>query len=291
MKTQTLIGCCLLSFNPLWASAADNPKCAPDPVFERHPRGELSTCEKASFKALTLTSAYNTSSGERTTVAKEGAYWASFYSIRKDASGALPSTLELQRNYENAVRQGNGKVVWRDASPSSMGDLTFQLSKGGTEYWGKVYCDDGNSDGCGRLVIETVGIKAMSQEVTLSAEQIAKDMKSGGKVIFYGILFDTDKSSIKPESEPTLVEMAKWLKTNPAARVFIVGHTDMQGQSDYNVRLSKDRAGSVVSALTGRLGIAKERLAAEGVGPLAPVASNGDEAGRARNRRVEMVIR
>ena len=85
--------------------------------------------------------------------------------------------------------------------------------------------------------------------------------------------------------------MAKWLNSNVNSKVFIVGHTDMQGPLDRNVKLSQDRAASIISALTKEHGIRADRLTAEGVGPLAPVASNLDDAGRAKNRRVEMVLR
>jgi outer membrane protein OmpA-like peptidoglycan-associated protein len=131
----------------------------------------------------------------------------------------------------------------------------------------------------------------MEQTIVLSADQIAKDIGAGGKVVFYGIYFDSDKATIKPESAPTLAEMAKWLKANASAKVYIVGHTDMQGAHDHNMKLSRGRATSVVAALAGQHGVAKDRLAPDGAGPLAPVASNTDEAGRARNRRVEMVLR
>ena len=131
----------------------------------------------------------------------------------------------------------------------------------------------------------------MEQSVVVSSEQIAKAMGNEGKVVFYGIYFDTDKATIKSESEPTLAEMAKWLKANATTKVFIVGHTDMQGALEHNVRLARDRAQSVVAALATKHGIAKDRLASDGVGPLAPVASNSNEAGRAKNRRVEMVLR
>jgi outer membrane protein OmpA-like peptidoglycan-associated protein len=127
--------------------------------------------------------------------------------------------------------------------------------------------------------------------VVVSAEQIAKAMGDEGKVVFYGIYFDTDKATLKAESAPTLAEMAKWLKTNAAAKVFIVGHTDMQGPVERNRTLSRDRAAAVIAALVKDHGITVDRLTADGVGPLAPAASNADEAGRAKNRRVEMVLR
>jgi outer membrane protein OmpA-like peptidoglycan-associated protein len=83
--------------------------------------------------------------------------------------------------------------------------------------------------------------------------------------------------------------MAKFLKENAQLRVFVTGHTDNKGALDYNVGLSGRRADSVVKALVTRFGINAARLTARGLGPLAPVASNRSEEGRARNRRVELV--
>jgi outer membrane protein OmpA-like peptidoglycan-associated protein len=136
-----------------------------------------------------------------------------------------------------------------------------------------------------------VRVAGMEQSVVVSSEQIARAMGTEGKVVFYGIYFDTDKATLKAESTPTLAEMAKWLKTNASANVFIVGHTDMQGPIERNQKLSRDRAAAVIAALSRDHDIKAERLGAEGVGPLAPVANNTDDAGRAKNRRVEMVLR
>ena len=110
-----------------------------------------------------------------------------------------------------------------------------------------------------------------------------------GKAAVYGIYFDTGKAEIKPESEPALKEIAKLLQADPKLKLYVVGHTDNSGGLDYNMKLSKDRADAVVKALTGKYGIAASRLSAFGVGPLAPVASNQTEEGRAKNRRVELV--
>jgi OOP family OmpA-OmpF porin len=131
----------------------------------------------------------------------------------------------------------------------------------------------------------------MKQSVVLSADQIRQSIAETGKVAFYGIHFDTGKAVLKPESEPTLAQMAKFLKANGSTRVYVVGHTDDQGGLEHNQKLSRDRAAAVVAALTGSHGIARDRLLADGVGPLAPVARNDNEAGRAKNRRVEMVLR
>ncbi len=84
-------------------------------------------------------------------------------------------------------------------------------------------------------------------------------------------------------------EIAKYLKNNPGVRLYVVGHTDKTGSYDYNLDLSRRRAASVVKALVNRHGIAPARLKPVGVGPVASVASNSSEKGRAKNRRVELV--
>lgn len=125
--------------------------------------------------------------------------------------------------------------------------------------------------------------------VTVSASDMSKAIASSGRVALYGILFDTGKADIKPESKAALEEIAKLLKTEAALKLRVVGHTDNQGSLDSNIALSKRRAESVNAALAAQHGIAGARLSAFGVADLAPVASNADEAGRTKNRRVELV--
>jgi outer membrane protein OmpA-like peptidoglycan-associated protein len=272
-------------------AAKDNPKCSPNPVFEKFPGSYYQNCERSRFAELELEVAKDPAKpdGPYDKVKKEGETWYYFDPIPKDASGALPSPLELQRNFENAVRAANGTVLGKQSGSAKA--LVYRLEKGGAEYWGTASCGSSGGNQCSAAMHKIVRVKAMEQSIVLSADQIGKDLGTGGKVVFYGIYFDTDKATIKAESAPTLAEMAKWLKANAGAKVYIVGHTDMQGAHDHNVKLSRDRAASVVAALAGPHGIAKDRLLADGAGPLAPVASNADEAGRAKNRRVEMVLR
>ena len=100
-----------------------------------------------------------------------------------------------------------------------------------------------------------------------------------------------DTITITRESKPALDEIANLLKSRPDLKLFVVGHTDLTGNLQRNVRLSQGRAESVVNALVEDYGIARERLEPHGVGPLSPVAENTSEPGRARNRRVELVKR
>lgn len=138
--------------------------------------------------------------------------------------------------------------------------------------------------------LDVVDVAAMKQNmVSVSASEMSKSMMSTGRVALYGILFDTGKADVKPESKLALDEIAKLLKAEPALRLRVVGHTDNQGALDGNIALSKRRAEAVNAALVAQHGISAARLSAFGVADLAPVASNTNEDGRAKNRRVELV--
>jgi outer membrane protein OmpA-like peptidoglycan-associated protein len=112
-----------------------------------------------------------------------------------------------------------------------------------------------------------------------------------GKALLYGVLFDTNSAVLKPASASQLDEIAKYLVANPKINLLVVGHTDNQGALDFNVELSRKRAAAVVQALVSKQGIDAKRLVPRGVGMLAPVESNRTEAGRVKNRRVELVER
>ena len=125
--------------------------------------------------------------------------------------------------------------------------------------------------------------------VTVTAAEMGQAIASTGRVALYGILFDTASSTIKPESQPALEQIAALLREQPSLKLHVVGHTDSQGGLESNFTLSRARAQAVSTALARDFGIDAARLSANGVSYLAPVASNADEAGRAKNRRVELV--
>jgi outer membrane protein OmpA-like peptidoglycan-associated protein len=137
--------------------------------------------------------------------------------------------------------------------------------------------------------VDICEVKPMEQKMVLvKAEEMAGQIALNGKVALYGILFDTDKATIRPDSEATLAEITKLLQDKPDLRVLVVGHTDTEGSFEYNRSLSQRRADSVVSNLTEK-GISKERLFPVGISFASPVATNATEEGRAKNRRVELV--
>ncbi len=142
----------------------------------------------------------------------------------------------------------------------------------------------------GRAMAELVVIApdVMEHKMTfVNADEMKTQMRDTGKVALYGIYFDTDKDVLKSESQPTIAEIAKLLKSDSSLRIHVVGHTDNQGKPDYNLDLSRRRAVSVLRAITSQ-GIGADRMDSFGCGVYAPVASNETEEGRSKNRRVEL---
>ena len=125
--------------------------------------------------------------------------------------------------------------------------------------------------------------------VTVSSAEMSSELAKNGRVALYGILFDTGRTELKPESQAAVAEIAKLMAADPKLRLLVAGHTDSVGSYESNRDLSQRRAKAVVDALTGSHGVAAARLLSHGASFAAPVASNGDEAGRAKNRRVELV--
>lgn len=142
------------------------------------------------------------------------------------------------------------------------------------------------------IQVDFVDTRPMEEKmVHISAAEMQKSIRASGKVALYGILFDFNKADIKPESAPTLTEMASLLKADPGLKVLVVGHTDNVGTFEFNEDLSKRRARAVVTELATRYGVAAERMLPLGASYMAPVSTNTTEEGRALNRRVELVAR
>ena len=113
-------------------------------------------------------------------------------------------------------------------------------------------------------------------------------LTTDGKVVTHGILFDTGKATIKPQSMGVINEVAKMLKENAGLKLEIDGHTDSDGNAQINAKLSQDRADAVKSLLVS-LGIDAGRLTTKGFGAAKPIDNNTTPEGKANNRRVEFV--
>lgn len=118
---------------------------------------------------------------------------------------------------------------------------------------------------------------------------IEQALKKEGKVDVYGIYFDFASDQLRPESAPVLAEIASALKDNPAWKLHVNGHTDNIGGDAYNLDLSNRRAAAVKQALVTQYNIDPARLDPQGFGATQPKESNDTVAGRARNRRVELI--
>ena len=223
---------------------------------------------------------------------------------------AGPSMLEVSRNFETQLAKAGFDTLLA-CDTDACGGIPFsealdvlpipemwvdgfnyryfaghKAGAGGAETYATVIVSQNNEDITAELVVTEVGAIA---DKMIDAAAMAKGLGDSGHIALYGIYFDTDKAVVKPESKPTLDQIAALLKGQPDLKVVIVGHTDSQGGFDYNMALSKKRAAAVAAALGTGYGIPAARLSTAGVGYLAPVGSNATDAGRALNRRVELV--
>ncbi len=198
-----------------------------------------------------------------------------------------PSPLQVLRNYENAIKEIGGETVFLSKpSDTYSGEGTLKVIVKDKEFWVAVkpdiYCAPTQ---CYLLTI--LEKKAMTQVV--SASTLLNDLNAKGFITLY-LNFDTNKWDIKPESQPTLKEVAKMLSESPDLKVGIEGHTDNVGTPEANKTLSENRANSVMAALVSG-GVPATRMEAVGFGQDKSIADNRSEEGRAKNRRVEIVKR
>ena len=114
-------------------------------------------------------------------------------------------------------------------------------------------------------------------------------LERDGRVAVRNILFDTGKADIRPESDEVLTEIGTTLDEHPELSLMIEGHTDDQGEFDFNMQLSADRAAAVKQYLVDEFGIDPGRLRTIGLGQTQPVDTNDTSEGRQQNRRVELV--
>jgi len=250
----------------------DAPGCRDHPLLTRMPNFYIQDCETKDFDQMEFVNAQ----GQEATV--EGKRYYISYCVESEAQA--PSTIQIIRNYTNAIQKIGGTKIYEGPY-----EVYLQLKKADMVTWIRVR--PWNDGECYDLHI--CEEKAMRQEVTADAKSMAQDISTTGKVAIYGIYFDFNKADVKPESDPTLKEIAALLKQNSKLNLYVVGHTDNVGSLSANMDLSERRAEAVVQALASKHGVDAKRLKAQGVGPLCPIASNKTEEGRAKNRRVELV--
>ncbi len=219
------------------------------------------------------------------------------------------SPFEIMANYRQALEARGFSVEWQCSTRALCGNQ----SDGG---WNR---RNGMNLGIGRevdyftgqmpheggTVLVSVGVERSNHYVQvlqsddmdtgqvriLDAEAMASSLDTQGRITVENIYFDFGRADLLPESGEAIAEIARLLSDRARIGLYVVGHTDSVGSFEANIALSRARAESVVRALETRHGVAVGRAVPAGVGPLAPVASNATDAGRALNRRVEIVLR
>lgn len=218
------------------------------------------------------------------------------------------TSVEFQRNYENAIRDlggvrisqtqytkevvdvfGGREAVDKHYYGTCAGDYgcenhSYLIRQGGKEYWIQVSTGAIPLHGY-VIVLEREGMKQSLG--FLDASAMKKAIDTNGRVALY-INFDIDKATLRPDAQPVVAEINKLLSAEPALKLSIEGHTDNTGTAAHNQALSTARARSVLGALVG-LGVDPARLQSKGFGQDKPLADNSSEDGRAKNRRVELV--
>ncbi|HWR97062.1 MAG TPA: OmpA family protein [Candidatus Methanoperedens sp.] len=223
--------------------------------------------------------------GAKGCTAVEGRKFHRAYAPKEGTKPA--SELQIARNYANAIKERGGTILFDGQADNSCAENTGyrmvvgKFVKGGDELWAEIVpWGDGSN-----YSIVVVVKEAMKQEVT--ASDLFEALNRDGRVALY-INFDTGKATIRPDSQQVIDQVAQMLSSNPSLTLGVEGHTDSVGTPAANKTLSESRAKAVVAALAAK-GIDAKRLTPAGWGQEKPVADNGTEEGRARNRRVDLV--
>jgi OOP family OmpA-OmpF porin len=253
-------------------SQEDAPGCKDSPMFTRMPNMVIGECG-SDYDEIDIPMA------QGKTEKKEGTKTSIKYNYELEEATA-PSFFQIVKNFENAIIKNGGKRVYYSKEE---GLATFQARSGGKDIW--VVLQDGAGAKKGNFELTILEMEAMKQDI--SASDMLEAINKTGSVSLQ-INFETGKSAIKPESQVIVDQIAEMLKTNSSLKVSIEGHTDNVGSAAANKTLSESRAKSVVAALVLK-GIDKTRLSSKGWGQEKPVADNGTDEGKAKNRRVEIV--
>ncbi len=263
---------------PAVSRAEDAEGAKEIPYFSRMPGFAISETTLKEFEA------YQFYDGKKI-VSIEGRYHQNHYN-RPEEAGPVVSELQIRRNFTSAIRAAGGTVLFDgrvegfDDTRSSSDIIWARFDRGGKEVWVEAwpYADN-------EYYLTVVEREAMRQDLT--ATDLLKALESQGHVALY-VSFDTGRSTLRPDATPTIEQVATLLRQNPSLRLGVEGHTDNVGAAAANKTLSQARAKAVVDALVAK-GIEAARLSTAGWGQEKPIADNGSEEGRAKNRRVELV--
>lgn len=139
--------------------------------------------------------------------------------------------------------------------------------------------------------VDVLEVEEMEEgNIELNPKLLKDKIARVGKVVLDGIFFETGNDILKESSKPSLKIISSYLNENSNQKFYVVGHTDDTGNLESNLSLSEKRANAVVSALI-KMGVNNTQLSSHGIGPFAPASNNSSDDGKAKNRRVELVLR
>jgi outer membrane protein OmpA-like peptidoglycan-associated protein len=178
---------------------------------------------------------------------------------------------EFVDTYASALQATGWQLVQR-SGPAQGGSLIAHFTGPTRDIWARLYRESAQ-----RWDIEVADVGA----------GLRSALGTGCKAALYGVNFDVDKATLRPDADPPLQQALLALKSGGPSQVEIGGHTDNTGTSNHNRTLSQARADTVRAWLVAH-GISAGRLSARGYGDSQPIQPNTDATGRALNRRVEL---
>ena len=210
--------------------------------------------------------------------AKEPVQVASASVIKEYAGPESLGRIEIVVVYSEALRKAGWTLVEENTAITT-GDpyLVAHYAKDTTDIWAHVHSRGG----------EGYLIQVADAGAERGASRVKAELDRTCKVQLYGLNFDFDKATLRPDSDAALNAILQVFNSYPDLSLDLAGHTDNVGKPEYNAKLSDSRVNTVRGWLVGK-GVKAERITAKGYGDTQPIASNDSPEGRAKNRRVEL---
>lgn len=290
------------------------------PFLHRYPGSSISTYQRAQFDELRMPAGPFDPKGEPSKYQNlQGEVVYIDYWNPRDRS-----PLEIMSNYQQTLQREGFKIIWQCVNHSCNSDhgiggvfqenpiwqpaggfktyfgdgggrmSTSRLdSPNGSQTWVYLSVSGSSPQARGETYIYAVQTKPMQtglvagQRELLTAGEMGDALQRQGRFAMH-IPFDYNKATLRPSALPATQQLAQTLRQHPSWTIGLDGHTDAVGSPEFNQRLSEDRCQAVKATLVAD-GVPARQIATRGLGATQPVADNGTDAGRAKNRRVEVV--
>ncbi|KQY89836.1 hypothetical protein ASD25_04715 [Brevundimonas sp. Root1423] len=268
---------------PAWAAQQDQAQ--EHPVVKAYPGAEVEVFERKEFDVAKIVTGLRGLEGTL-----ENAEGAISHYVYVHADGTSP--IQVVRNFGRALKDAgfievlSGPDIERDGGRHDYFGA-YRLDSNGQPAIHVNVAADVNGE-ITRSDVLIIDVEGMEQVYAVNADALYAGLEATGRVTLDGVQFETGRATLRPESFAALTEARNLLIARPELKLGVEGHTDNVGAPATNQSLSLQRAEAVKAWLVEN-GVDASRLTAAGFGDGRPQASNADDAGRARNRRVELV--